>query len=224
MMGPNFWAGLAERVGFKVNAAGAPMVRVAAQAEGKVVEVPSRIPVTEAKAAGFFKLASNMGWGLYRVEDIDGGLGSIWSIEKDAETGGQFLVKQTDQTGEVMRLKTAGVMSKASAPASNLWAVAWSKYDGEKKARLASIEHDTQECQDAQCAKCAEIDPHMGEHGIVGDKAQEPSFDAKAQEMFGKNYADLPDDGPEQDAVVHAVQNGSGDDDVIIKEEGPHGR
>jgi len=193
MMGPNFWAGLAERVGFKVNAAGASMVRVAAQAEGKVVEVPSRIPVHQAKAAGFFKLASNMGWGLYRVEDIDGGLGSIWSIEKDAETGGQFLVKQTDQTGEVMRLKTAGVMTKSAAPRC-AFANAWAEYQDGKKDRAAKVQADL------------------------------PSFDSKAQEMFGKNYAELPDDGPEQDAVVHAVQNGSGDDDVIIKEEGPHGR
>lgn len=70
-------------------------------------EAPNRIDVKEAKAAGFFKLAKPMGWGLYRVEDIDGGMGSIWSIEKDAETGGQFLVKKTDSLGEIMRLKTA---------------------------------------------------------------------------------------------------------------------
>lgn len=210
MMGPNFWAGLAERVGFKVNQAGAPMVRVAAQAVGEAVEVPHRIPVVEAKAAGFFKLASNMGWGLYRVEDIDGGLGSIWSIEKDAETGGQFLVKQTDPAGEVMRLKTAGVMSRASTPpgkekmvkelkknpdAENPWAVAWSKYDQEKKARLAA-----------------------------GSQSEILSqWDAKAREMFGKGYAELPDDGPEQDAVVHAVQMENGGE-VIIKEDGPNGR
>lgn len=104
MMGPNFWKGLAESVGLKVRSAGAEMVKTASAALGEieVFPMPDRIPLKEAEAAGFMRLAKPMGWGLYRAEDIDGGLGSIWSIEKAAD-GSQFLVKQVNTEGEVMR-------------------------------------------------------------------------------------------------------------------------
>lgn len=110
MMGTKFWKGLAESIGVKIAIAGSPMVKVASRAvtEVDVVPLPGRIDVKEASAAGFFKLARNMGWGLYRVDDIDGGLGSIWHIEKAAD-GSQFLVKQIDPEGEVLR-KTASTV------------------------------------------------------------------------------------------------------------------
>lgn len=111
MMGHKFWEGLAKNIGLKIGQIGAPMVKKASAAEADLIPLPDRIVLSEARAAGFFKLASPMGWGLYRVEDIDGGLGSIWSIEKAAD-GSQFLVKQTDPMGEVMRMKTASADSK----------------------------------------------------------------------------------------------------------------
>ncbi len=95
--------------------------------------VPDSIPLHEARAAGFFKLAKDSGWGLYRVEDIDGGLGSIWSIEKAAD-GSQFLVKQTDPMGEVMRLKTA---SAGVGGVENPWTAAWSTHIEKKAAEDA---------------------------------------------------------------------------------------
>lgn len=113
MMGPNFWRGLAERIGGKVKLAGDGLVKTASAALGEitVVPMPNRIPLKEAEAAGFYRLAKPMGWGLYRAEDIDGGLGSIWSIEKAAD-GSQFLVKQMDPDGEVMR-RSAGAESRS---------------------------------------------------------------------------------------------------------------
>lgn len=108
MMGSKFWAGLAKKIGVKIGQAGAQMVKTAASKRIESVEPPDRIVLSEATEAGFFKLAKPMGWGLYRAEDIDGGLGSIWSIEKGAD-GSQFLVKQVDPEGEVLR-KTAGIM------------------------------------------------------------------------------------------------------------------
>jgi hypothetical protein len=110
MMGQKFWVGLATKLG--IDPSGTGMIKSAsnsAAAPVEVVPVPNRIALHEARLAGFFKLAKPMGWGIYRTEDIDGGLGSIWRIEKDAETGGQFLVKQVDPEGEVLR-KTASTV------------------------------------------------------------------------------------------------------------------
>lgn len=110
-MGNKFWGGLADKLGLKFGEK-KPMVK-SASAGVDVVPLPDRIVLREARAAGFFRLARPMGWGLYRVEDIDGGLGSIWSIEKAAD-GSQFLVKQVDPEGEVLR-KTAGADGRIPA-------------------------------------------------------------------------------------------------------------
>lgn len=56
----------------------------------------------EAESCGFFKSARQCGWGIYSVDSIDGGLGSVWYLEKDAE-GIEYLVKQTNSVGDVLR-------------------------------------------------------------------------------------------------------------------------
>lgn len=65
--------------------------------------VKDRVSLKEAEASGLMRRAKSCGWGLYNVADIDGGLGSIWYLEKDAETGEQYLVKQTDEAGDIVR-------------------------------------------------------------------------------------------------------------------------
>ena len=62
----------------------------------------TRIEMAVAEKAGIMKFATHVGWGTYRLDDIDGGLGSVWFIESDGE-GKQFLVKRTDQAGDIVR-------------------------------------------------------------------------------------------------------------------------
>lgn len=205
MMSANFWKGLADKVGVKIDGIGAPLVKMASAAKAvDLIEVPDRIPLREAKSAGFFRLAGNMGWGLYRVEDIDGGLGSIWSIEKDAETGGQFLVKQTDPAGEIMRMKLASATRVASAPpgkkkeveelkkkpgVENPFAVAWSQYDKEKKAAGTHT----------KCVKCeaqgetAKMEKNVHGAGFLcAGCAKEWNKDSEVGGHYKKEAAGLP--------------------------------
>lgn len=56
----------------------------------------------EAEACGFFKSAKACGWGIYQVSDLDGGAGSVWYLEKDAD-GLEYLVKQINSAGDVVR-------------------------------------------------------------------------------------------------------------------------
>jgi hypothetical protein len=106
-MSNNFWNKLREAV----TGASKPMVK-----QASAVAADGRIPMKEAEASGLMKRAKAMGWGLYQVEELDGGLGSIWHVEKDAATGEQFLVKNVDPIGDIVRrVKTASVMSKTAA-------------------------------------------------------------------------------------------------------------
>jgi hypothetical protein len=111
MMGDKFWSELRATIaGLNKK----PMVKTASAKD------PNRVAVAEAKASGFFVKAKAMGWGLYQVEELDGGLGSIWHVEKDAATGEQFLVKQVDPVGDIVRrVKTAaaGTVKVAAVPA-----------------------------------------------------------------------------------------------------------
>jgi hypothetical protein len=104
MMGDKFWSELRATIaGLNKK----PMVKTASAKD------PNRVAVAEAKASGFFVKAKAMGWGLYQVEELDGGLGSIWHVEKDAATGEQFLVKQVDPVGDIVRrVKTAAATGK----------------------------------------------------------------------------------------------------------------
>lgn len=153
MMGPNFWKSLAESVGLKVKNAGAGLVKTASAALGEieVVPLPDRIPLKEAEAAGFMRLAKPMGWGLYRAEDIDGGLGSIWSIEKAAD-GSQFLVKQVNTEGEVMRRsasanKCSRCKGSGSDPESTHSQQPCSACKGEGVMKQAALDESCPECK-----------------------------------------------------------------------------
>lgn len=75
----------------------------------------------EAEQKGFFKGAKALGWGLYQVSDLDGGLGGVWYLEKDAD-GNEFIVKQTDPAGEVVRrVKTASLNKKSVSEDAQQW-------------------------------------------------------------------------------------------------------
>ena len=73
------------------------------KAEKKEQKFQDKMTKKEAEAAGFFKVAKAMGWNLYQTSDLDGGLGGIWNLEKDAATGEEYIVKQLDQAGDVVR-------------------------------------------------------------------------------------------------------------------------
>jgi len=106
MMGNNFWNSLAG----KLKGVGGEMSKTASKKTLKDVFSSGRVPLKEAQASGFFKKAAHIGWGLYKTEEIDGGLGGIWYVEKDAE-GNSFLVKQIDPAGDIVRqAKTGGVV------------------------------------------------------------------------------------------------------------------
>lgn len=67
----------------------------------------------QADDSGFFKAAKSCGWGIYQISDLDGGQGSIWYLQKGAN-GDDYLVKQMDNAGEVVRrVKTAMVEQSA---------------------------------------------------------------------------------------------------------------
>lgn len=70
--------------------------------EIKEGEYKDKMTKKEAESCGFFKFARQCGWGIYQVSDLDGGMGSIWYLEKDAE-GIEYLVKQTNSVGDVLR-------------------------------------------------------------------------------------------------------------------------
>jgi len=74
----------------------------------------NRVALKEAEASGMMKRAKPCGWGIYRVEDLDGGLGSIWYLEA-GEDGSQFLVKQVDQAGDVVRRSKAAQQGQEKA-------------------------------------------------------------------------------------------------------------
>jgi hypothetical protein len=61
-----------------------------------------KMTVKEAETVGFFKAARACGWGLYEISQLDGGVGGIWFLEKDAK-GDAFLCKQVDLAGDVIR-------------------------------------------------------------------------------------------------------------------------
>jgi len=69
------------------------------QTEAKFSDKMTKV---EAEANGFFKSAKPCGWGIYQVSDLDGGAGSVWYLEKGAD-GTEYLVKQVDKTGDVVR-------------------------------------------------------------------------------------------------------------------------
>jgi hypothetical protein len=84
------------------------------KAEKKEQKFKDKMTKKEAEELGFFKAAKACGWGIYQVSDLDGGQGSVWYLEKGAD-GTDYLVKQVDSAGEVIRrVKTA---SKATVPA-----------------------------------------------------------------------------------------------------------
>lgn len=68
----------------------------------KKEEFKAKMTKEEATKLGFFKDAQQCGWGIYSVSDLDGGMGSVWFLEKDAD-GIEYLTKQTDQAGDVVR-------------------------------------------------------------------------------------------------------------------------
>jgi hypothetical protein len=70
--------------------------------ETKKEEFKEKMTKKEAEDLGFFKSARQCGWGIYQVSDLDGGAGSVWYLEKDAD-GIEYLVKQTDSAGDVVR-------------------------------------------------------------------------------------------------------------------------
>ena len=75
--------------------------------EKKDLKFREKMEKKEAEGLGFFKLAKNCGFGVYQIADLDGGQGSIWFLDK-AEDGQDYLVKQIDSAGEVVRrMKTA---------------------------------------------------------------------------------------------------------------------
>jgi hypothetical protein len=78
-----------------------------AKDEKKEQKFKDKMTKKEAVELGFFKEAKHCGWGIYQVSDLDGGQGSVWYMEKDSN-GQDYLVKQLDSAGEVVRrVKTA---------------------------------------------------------------------------------------------------------------------
>ena len=71
--------------------------------ETKKEEFKEKMTKKEAEDLGFFKSARQCGWNIYQVSDLDGGAGSVWYLEKDAVDGQEYLVKQTDSAGDVVR-------------------------------------------------------------------------------------------------------------------------
>lgn len=204
MMGHNFWAGLANRIGVKIESMGAPLVKTAnaALSEIEVVPLPDRIPMREALAAGFHRYAKPMGWGLYQTEDIDGGLGSIWSIEKSAD-GTEFLVKQVSPEGEVLRktanAKTARIVEEdgsykvESEEGKNLGSGYKSK--GEAEKRLRQVEYfKHHKGSDAGTQRVAVAPP--GEEKLVKKLKHDPEVDnpwAVAWSVHNKKKATIKD-------------------------------
>ena len=74
-----------------------------AKADKKEMKFKSKMSRAEAESSGFLKAAKVCGWGIYSTDSIDGGMGSIWYLEKDAADGVEYLVKQTDEAGDVVR-------------------------------------------------------------------------------------------------------------------------
>jgi len=84
------------------------------KAEKKEQKFQDKIEKKSAEGIAFLKIAKACGWGIYQVSDLDGGQGSIWYLQKESD-GQEYLVKQTDSAGEVIRrVKTA---SKATVSA-----------------------------------------------------------------------------------------------------------
>ena len=82
------------------------------KAEKKEQKFSDKMKKKEAEALGFFVVARACGWGIYSVDSLDGGEGGIWYLEKDAITGEEFLCKQVDSAGDVIRrVKTASQKS-----------------------------------------------------------------------------------------------------------------
>jgi hypothetical protein len=64
---------------------------------------PEKMTLAEAKGKGFFKNATSYGFGMYTIaEPLDGGLGSIWYLER-GEDGKDYLMKQTSPEGDIIR-------------------------------------------------------------------------------------------------------------------------
>ena len=73
------------------------------KAEKKEMKFKSKMTKKEAEECGFMKAAKACGWGVYDASALDGGEGGVWYLEKDAVSGEEFLCKQTDAAGDVVR-------------------------------------------------------------------------------------------------------------------------
>lgn len=86
-----------------------------AKEEKKEQKFKDKMEKKEAESLGFFKIAKSCGWGIYTISDLDGGEGSVWYTEK-GDDGQDYLVKQIDSAGEVIRrVKTASKQTVVTA-------------------------------------------------------------------------------------------------------------
>ncbi len=88
--------------GDKTDKAYAKAEKQEAKKETKSEKFKEKMTKKEAEELGFFKSARQCGWGIYQISDLDGGAGSVWYLEKDAD-GQEYLVKQIDSAGDVVR-------------------------------------------------------------------------------------------------------------------------
>lgn len=95
--------GIVKTAGNKVQKAEEKAEKQEAKQETKEEKFKEKMTKKEAEDAGFFKAARQCGWGIYSISDLDGGAGSVWYLEKDATTGEEYLVKQVNQVGDVVR-------------------------------------------------------------------------------------------------------------------------
>ena len=73
------------------------------KAEKKELKMKDKMTKKEAIECGFFKIAKACGFGIYSIDSLDGGQGSVWYLDKDATTGEEYLMKQVDAAGDVVR-------------------------------------------------------------------------------------------------------------------------
>jgi hypothetical protein len=98
----NISGSVIKTAGDKAEKADAKAEKQEAKQETKEEKFKAKMTKKEAEELGFFKAASQCGWGIYQISDLDGGAGSVWYLEKDAD-GIEYLVKQTDSAGDVVR-------------------------------------------------------------------------------------------------------------------------